>query len=492
MEKRPDTPPTSVQNDESILAQRALLSVIEDQKHTEETLRASEQRFRAMFESAPLGVALVISESGIYEDINPAFAAITGRSRPELIGQRWQSITHPDDIAPQTEGVLALKSGKLSRFSMKKRFVRKDGGIVWANLVMADTTLLGAEGGQRHVAMIEDLTETERMARVLAEEQSRFRALAEQSTVGVYTLHGGVFSYINPKGAGMLGYTVAEMIGRDAVDIVADKDRPLVRENIRQRFAGEVNALRYDFTARRKDGTERIITADSTVTKIQGHRVIIGVLHDITDRVHAENDIRDYITRIETMIGGTVNAISIMVELRDPYTSGHERRVGELSAAIAAKMGLDANVQRGLRYAGAVHDVGKLAVPADLLAKPGRLTAIEFELVKAHSTQGYEVLKGIQSPWPLAEVAHQHHERLDGSGYPRGLKADDILLEARILAVADVVESMSSHRPYRPMLGVEKALAEIEQNKGRLYDSAAVDACLAVFRNDGYSFDTPN
>ena len=200
----------------------------------------------------------------------------------------------------------------------------------------------------------------------------------------------------------------------------------------------------------------------------------------------AQQSLVDYVARLEQSVLGTVDAVSVMMDMRDPYTSGHERRVGELAAAIGAEMGLDANVQRGLRVAGAVHDVGKISVPAEILGKPGRISAIEFEMVKTHAQEGYEVLKGIDFPWPVAEVARQHHERIDGSGYPRGLKGDAILLEARILAVADVVEAMASHRPYRAGMGIVPALAEIEQGRGRLYDSKAADACLRLFHERGY------
>ena len=200
----------------------------------------------------------------------------------------------------------------------------------------------------------------------------------------------------------------------------------------------------------------------------------------------AQQSLRDYVARLEQSVLGTVDAVSVMMDMRDPYTSGHERRVGELAAAIGAEMGLDANVQRGLRVAGAVHDVGKIAVPAQILGKPGRISAIEFEMVKTHPQEGYEVLKGIDFPWPVAQIALQHHERLDGSGYPQGLKGEDILLEARVMAVADVIEATASHRPYRPGIGIDKALAEVEQGRGRLYDAKAVDACLRLFYERGY------
>ena len=207
----------------------------------------------------------------------------------------------------------------------------------------------------------------------------------------------------------------------------------------------------------------------------------------MAERKRAEEQVRDYVARLEHSVLGTVDAVSQMMDVRDPYTSGHMRRVGEVAAAIAAEMGLHEHVQRGLRVAGAVHDVGKIAVPAEILGKPGRISDIELEMVRTHAQEGYEVLKGIDFPWPVAEVARQHHERIDGSGYPRALKGDQILLEARVLAVADVIEAMASHRPYRAGIGLEKALAEVERGRGTIYDASAADACLRLFRDKGYA-----
>jgi HD-GYP domain-containing protein (c-di-GMP phosphodiesterase class II) len=180
--------------------------------------------------------------------------------------------------------------------------------------------------------------------------------------------------------------------------------------------------------------------------------------------------------------------MSVITQISDPYTYGHERRVGAIAAAvaIAEELGFDPYRIEGIRIAGFMHDIGKISVPAEILAKPGKLTYVEFQLVKRHSQDGYQILKGINFPWPVAEVALQHHERLDGSGYPRGLKADAILMEARIMSVADVLEATASHRPYRPALGIDRALSEVEQGRGILYDPVVVDACLKLFREKGY------
>jgi putative nucleotidyltransferase with HDIG domain len=174
------------------------------------------------------------------------------------------------------------------------------------------------------------------------------------------------------------------------------------------------------------------------------------------------------------------------VEMKDPYTAGHQLRSADLACAIATEMGLPQDKIEGLRMAGSIHDIGKLSIPSEILSKPTKLTNTEFSLIKEHAQNGYEMMKDVETPWPLAQIVYQHHERMNGSGYPRNLKGDEILLEARIMAVADVVEAMASHRPYRAALGIEIALEEIEKNKGTFYDDNVADACLRLFREKGY------
>jgi PAS domain S-box-containing protein len=214
---------------------------------------------------------------------------------------------------------------------------------------------------------------------------------------------------------------------------------------------------------------------------------LIGAILDITERKQAEEDLQRTLESLRRAFGTVIQVMVSTVESRDPYTAGHQIRSADLARAIATEMGLPQEKMNGIRMAASIHDIGKLSIPAEILSKPTKLTNIEFSLIKEHSRSGYEMLKDVESPWPLAQIVYQHHERMDGSGYPRNLKGDDILMEARIMAVADVVESMASHRPYRPALGIEAALDEIEKNRGTLYDNAVVDACLRLFREKGYS-----
>jgi len=186
------------------------------------------------------------------------------------------------------------------------------------------------------------------------------------------------------------------------------------------------------------------------------------------------------------MLEQTIQAIALTIEKRDPYTAGHQVRVSQLAAAIAGEMRLDADRLDGLRLGGMIHDIGKIYLPAEILSRPGRLSDAEFALIKTHSEVGSEIVANVEFPWPVAQLILQHHERLDGSGYPHGVRGDAMLLEARILAVADVVEAMASHRPYRAALGIDKALEEVGRGRGRLYDPDVVDVCVGLFKDKGY------
>jgi HD-GYP domain-containing protein (c-di-GMP phosphodiesterase class II) len=203
-------------------------------------------------------------------------------------------------------------------------------------------------------------------------------------------------------------------------------------------------------------------------------------------RQQAEKDRDDSFQSLRKALGATVQALAVTAEIRDPYTAGHQRRVADLARSIAAKIGLRSDQIDGIRTAGTIHDIGKISVPAEILSKPTTLSKIEFSLIKVHSQSGYDILKDIDFPWPVARMVLEHHEKMNGSGYPRGLRGDDILLESRIIAVADVVEAIASHRPYRPALGIDVALSEIAKDKGILYDGDVADACLKLFQDDGY------
>jgi len=215
---------------------------------------------------------------------------------------------------------------------------------------------------------------------------------------------------------------------------------------------------------------------------------VVSIYNDITEQKKTELELKESMLRLRNNLSGTIHAMAMTVETRDPYTAGHQKRTADIARGIAQEMGLSRKQVDGIRMAGVIHDLGKISIPAEILSKPGKICQPEYSLIKFHPQTGYDILKGIDFRWPVAEIVRQHHERMDGSGYPYGLTGDKILLEARIIGVADVIEAMSSHRPYRPALGVNSAFHEIRQNKGKLYDPNVVDATVRLFARRDFRF----
>ena len=299
--------------------------------------------------------------------------------------------------------------------------------------------------------------------------------------------------YWNKGAENMFGYRAEEIVNRRKISILYNSEKKTKKVIERAR----------DFIMTHKKGTGCVV---SEVTKtgrrlwlsltltprFDEKRRIIGILgigEDITERKEAEEKLRVSLEKRHQALIGIIHAMAATVEVRDPYTAGHQRRVASLARAIAEEMGLPQKRLEGIYMAGVIHDIGKIYIPAEILTRPGQLTDKEFNLIKDHAQVGYNLLKDIEFPWPIAQVALQHHERINGSGYPQGFKKNKIILEARIIAVADVVETMSTHRPYRAALGLDKALAEIKKNRGVLYDSRVVDACIKVFKKKEFRFE---
>jgi PAS domain S-box-containing protein len=286
----------------------------------------------------------------------------------------------------------------------------------------------------------------------------------------------------------LTGYTAEEVMDQELFILFPETSRDESLNKIKRASLGEYWES-VDLPIRCKDGVTRIVIWNSANIYAQDGKTILTTVaqgQDITERKNTEEKLIDTIESLRKAVGATIQFMVSAVESRDPYTAGHQVRSAGLARAIATEMGLPQNTIEGILIAGSIHDIGKLSIPAEILSKPTKLSDIEFKLIKEHARQGYEILKNVESPWTLAEIVYQHHERMDGSGYPRNLKGDDILIEARILAVADVVEAMASHRPYRPGLGIDVALNEIEKNRGTLYDSTVADACLKLFREKGF------
>jgi PAS domain S-box-containing protein len=460
---------------------------ITERKRAADDLQESEQRFSRMLQRVEL-VALMLDRDACITYCNDYLLRLTGWTREEVSGGNWFELFLPSDNREELRGVFASLLADLPvAWHYENEIVTRSGErrrIRWSN------TLLRSSSGEvvGTASIGEDITERKRAESELQESEARFRAMIEQSISGTCIIDADRrFAYVNPRLVAILGYeSDAAVTGRPVLEFVAPEDRARVTENMRQRMSGEAQSARYHFQAIRRDGSRVTLGAHGTMGMYGGKRVLIATVQDVTELRRAEEEIERTVAKLRRAVQSTIEVVSAIGELRDPYTHGHEHRVGEIAIAIATEMDLPADRVEGIRVAGYLHDVGKIAVPAEILAKPAKLTSAEFELVKQHAQQSYEILKGVEFPWPVGEAAWQHHERLDGSGYPRGLKAEAIILEARILAVADTVEAMASHRPYRAGLGIEAALAEIERSRGTHFDTAVVDACLRLFRLKGY------
>lgn len=315
----------------------------------------------------------------------------------------------------------------------------------------------------------------------LRESEEKYREMIDFLPIAIFEIDttGALISF-NKYSLDLFGYSQEEYNkNMNALQFFAPGEENKFAENMKKVIGGtSIPGQEYLFLRKNSSTFPGLIYASSIIkeNKIIGVR---GAIIDITER-------KQNFEKIRKALDATVRAMAATVETRDPYTAGHQQRVAHLAQAIAAEMKLDEEQIEGIRIAGLIHDIGKIAVPAEILTKPGKLTPLEYNLVKIHPQSGYDILKDIDFPWPVADAVFQHHERLDGSGYPQGIKSDSIILQARILAVADVVEAIASHRPYRPARGIEAAIEEIYKNSAILYDKDVVEACVKLIREKNY------
>ena len=331
---------------------------------------------------------------------------------------------------------------------------------------------------QKSIITTDSILELEMLRQRIRELESResqrreveelYRTIAGSLHTGFYIIQDQRFQFINPYIQKLTGYREEELLGKDVLDLVHPEDRDAVINNIATVLkTGRFNPFEYRILTR--DGKVRWIMDSVSTIRQNGKRAIFGNALDITERKQTADEINQTLIKLGKTIESTIQAMAVIVETRDPYTSGHQQQVSRIASAIGREMGLPEDRLQGLRLAAIIHDIGKIYIPAEILSKPGKLSEMEFKMMKMHPQVGYNILKTIEFPYPLAQIVLQHHERLNGSGYPLGLAGKDILLEARILGVADVVDAMACHRPYRAALGIDQAVNEISQNSGFLY-----------------------
>ncbi len=319
------------------------------------------------------------------------------------------------------------------------------------------------------------------------------RALVDSALDGVVTMdeQGRIIAF-NPAAEIIFGYRSDQVIGHTVVNTLIPKNARCDNDRRLARFLatgqGELIGRRVEITAMRADGSTFPAEIGIISVTPEKARVFIAYIRDITKQKQAEAEQRQHALKIKKTLVQTILAISRTVEIRDPYTAGHQSRVAHLAATMAQALNLDGDRVEGVFLGALIHDIGKIAVPAQILSRPGELMDVDKRYLQLHCQKGYEILEPVDFPWPVAEVAFQHHEHMDGSGYPQGLRGEEILLEARIVCVADVVESLTAHRPYRPAYPLHEALKQITDKTGKWYDSRIVSVCTDMFKN-GYQID---
>ncbi|MDM8001058.1 MAG: PAS domain S-box protein [Dehalococcoidia bacterium] len=469
---------------------------ITERVKAEERLKESEERYRLLAENAA-DIIWVVDLNLNITYVSPAVTRLLDYTVAEVTAPLFiNKLLTPDSLETMarlfTDDLVAEQSrqGSLPARTVEIEVVSKSGSKFWLEAAInpirdAEGRLIGFQGAGR------DITDRKKAEESLRRSEERFRGLVETTSDWVWeTDHNNRYTYVSPRVRDVLGYEPEELLGRTPFEFMHQRESRRVSKIIRRFATAKLPFSLLENTCVHKDGhsvvmeTSAVPIIDSDGT-FRGYR---GIDRDITERKRVEQELQRSLKRLEKTMESTIEAITTTIETRDPYTTGHQMRVTDLACAIAKVMELPPSQIEGIRVAGLLHDIGKIAIPTEILSKPGKLNEVEYEMIKTHSKVGYNILKKIEFPWPVARTVLQHHERWNGSGYPHGIRGEDILLEARILAVADVMEAMSSHRPYRPSIGVEKALDEIATNKGILYDPAVADACIAAFTEQGFKF----
>ena len=402
----------------------------------------------------------------------PKVTRSNGKGRSPLPGMGAQSVI----IVPMVYNISLM--GFLGFESIREK-------KIWPESVVSLLKIVGETFAN---ALVRKRTEDS-----LRESEGHFRNIFDYAVEGIFqsTLDNR-YKSVNPAFARTLGYESPEEVLSTISDISLQLFvNPESYHTLKTLLTHQGFIEGYETEFCRKDGSKIWVSINARAVR-NGNETISffeGFHQDITERKRAEEALKNSVESLKRTLDGTVDALSTTLEMRDPYTAGHQKRVALIACKIAEEMGLSEDQIEGIRVMGFLHDIGKIVVPAEILSKPGKINEYEFHIIKAHSQVGYDILKGIELPWPVATATIQHHERLDGSGYPQGLKGDQIILEARILAVADVLEAMASHRPYRPALGLDKALEEISQKKGTFYDPEVVDNCLRLFIDKGFRYE---
>jgi len=435
----------------------------------EERLRKSEERFRALFEQSRDAI-YVTTRAGRFAGINQSMLDLFGYSREEMLELDVRRI-YADAADRDTFQQEIEEKGSVKDYEV--RFLKKDGAqmdcLLTATLRRAeDGSILGYQG------VIRDITERKKAEEALRASEEFNSSLMKNAPIPLLVANpDSSLRYVNPALTQLTGFSPAELLGKKApypwgTEETLEKTGEGFEQAMRQ------GARRVEQLFQKKNGERFWVEISATPSRQKGQfNYYVANWLDITERKKAQQ-------RLEDAFVDLTETVSRAMETRDPYTSGHQRKVAALARLVGEKLGLSADELQGLYIGSLLHDIGKISVPESILTRPGRLTAEEWSLIQVHASQGHEILKETTLPWPVAEMALHHHERLDGSGYPEGLSGDELSQEVRILGLCDVVEAMSSHRPYRPARSREEVLKEIEGGRGTKYDARVVEAMLEI------------
>ena len=450
---------------------------ITERKRAEEALRQSEEKYRALFDSAVIGTFIMDAETMKVVMGNQAAAKAFGfDSVEEAIGVNPLDLIPPDDREKVFKIIVKDMFEQDLREAHEFRVMTKDGRELWVSAV---GTKILHQGRLAGLVSFTDITERKRAGEALQESEEKWRSLANNAPNIVMVVNrDGKIEFINRA---VPPITTEAVVGKSIYDYTEPEYQYVVKEILEHVFqAGGTGSYEARWVGHGGD----ISWYETQVGPIKHNGwvdAVMLIMSDITERKNAEK-------RLKSSFINLAETVSRAIESRDPYTAGHQRRVAELAQLVGERMGLDKDRLQGLYIGGLLHDIGKVSIPASILTKPGALAEEEWALIRAHPKQGYRILEDTNLPWPVADMALHHHERLDGSGYPHGIKGDKLSLEVRILAVCDVVEAMGSYRPYRPARIRKEVLREIKSGRGTKYDASIVDVVLQIVENGEFDF----
>ncbi len=442
------------------------------------TLSETEDKYRRIFTRLPYPI-FVTDRKGFFIDVNIACIEFLGyHNREDVIGKNVIEFY----VNPEHRDRIVAELKKKTDVRWFETFLKRRDGTV-REVVLSIYTLRDKKGKIiGYEGILDDITDIRKMQREIENAAKEWRETFDSMIDGVMIVgEDKKIKRINKVFAELFNSNPKELIGKPCYSLIFGKDKPCTvcpQKRLLERGGSEI----WDEHLYHLNKTFHI--SMSLIRREAKNAQFVYVFRDIEEFLDTKLKLKKSQFLLNQSFRGITLAMAKLVEQRDPYTSGHGERVSVISERIAKEMGLGEENVEGIRICGLLHDIGKISVPVEILNKSTKLTELEFKFIKLHPVTGYEILKNIRFPWPIAEVTLQHHERLNGSGYPHGLKGNEIIMEARILAVADVVEAISSHRPYRPALGTEVAMDEIKKGRGLLYDPDVVDRCLSLYQRD--------